>query len=292
LFVEARISRLKRELTARFTQPRFPATKYTTSLSLSPGQHFEDIYELDGFESSLWVRRPFIGSSSTIAIGLLGARYFKIEQQTDDPDFDPSLDGGLELAMQIQRSTADDILAPRSGSQVLLTGAVANKEFVGTASWARGELDLRWYRALGAKRVLAIRQTAGITVPRDTSPTLPVWRRQYGGGAMDMRSYKRRKLGPLDDNGNGLGGELMTISTLEARLYEHSVLGLAVWSEMGQVWRKVADAKLTTLRFGVGSGLRLQTPVGPIRLDWGWKVGAYDYRLKNRAFHFSIGETF
>jgi outer membrane translocation and assembly module TamA len=121
---------------------------------------------------------------------------------------------------------------------------------------------------------------------------MPVWRRIYGGGSTDMRSYARRTLGPLDSEGNGLGGEAGLEVSAELRQAIAGPLGIALFAEAGQVWLKVGDAGLGELDYGAGAGLRLATPVGPLRVDVGVKLTNYDPQLQPVVGHFSIGEAF
>jgi outer membrane translocation and assembly module TamA len=121
---------------------------------------------------------------------------------------------------------------------------------------------------------------------------MPVWRRLYGGGSTDMRSYARRTLGPLDSEGNGLGGEALVELGAECRRRIRGPLGLALFVEAGQVWLKAGDVSPGDLDLGAGAGLRLSTPVGPLRIDVGWKLTDFDPQLNPVVGHFSIGEAF
>jgi outer membrane translocation and assembly module TamA len=291
LDLEARFSSLKRELEVAFTQPRFPTRSVTFEASLRPGYQLEETYDLRGGELELLFRRR-LNEQASYGAGIFLAAY-GIEQKTeDDPDFDPALDRGAELRAVFVRNTSDNPLTSTRGSALFASAAVADRELLGSATYAAGNVDYRWYREIGGRHVLALRQHCGVALPGGSSPTLPVWRRQYGGGSNDMRSYRRRTLGPVDSQGRGLGGELLTISIVELRLYHTRRIGLAVFGEMGQVWRKLGDARVDELRFGLGGGLRFNTPVGPIRLDLGLKTGGYDPSLKPRVWHVSIGEAF
>ncbi len=54
----------------------------------------------------------------------------------------------------------------------------------------------------------------------------------------------------------------------------------------------MADPGLGELEVGAGIGLRLGTPVGPVRVDVGFKVTDFDPQLDPVVTHFSIGEAF
>ena len=83
-----------------------------------------------------------------------------------------------------------------------------------------------------------------------------------------------------------------------------SGLGMAAFLDGGQVWETFESIRQRPLQFGVGGGLRYQSPLGPIRIDVGYKVNPTDQDLDiyqgtnygsawNRiGIHFSIGQAF
>jgi outer membrane translocation and assembly module TamA len=72
-----------------------------------------------------------------------------------------------------------------------------------------------------------------------------------------------------------------------------------VFLDAGNVWSKFSDLSLGDLRYAAGVGLRYQTPVGPIRFDFGRQLNPIpglrvNGELNNRKWriHFSIGQAF
>lgn len=66
--------------------------------------------------------------------------------------------------------------------------------------------------------------------------------------------------------------------------------------DVGNVFAVVSDVRLGDLRGGAGFGIRYKSPIGPIRVDLGFKLGALRTfnagREKRMALHFSIGQAF
>jgi outer membrane translocation and assembly module TamA len=67
----------------------------------------------------------------------------------------------------------------------------------------------------------------------------------------------------------------------------------------GNVWESYTDVDLGDLRYAAGIGFRYQTPVGPIRFDWGYQLNPIPGLIvngeeQNRRWrlHFSIGQAF
>ncbi|MCP3956494.1 MAG: BamA/TamA family outer membrane protein [bacterium] len=96
---------------------------------------------------------------------------------------------------------------------------------------------------------------------------IPIVNRLRAGGEYSVRGYRTDSLGPLDDNGTSLGGEVFFILNEELRfpLWRDLLSGL-VFFDAGNVWasRDALDSELFT---AAGFGLRADTPAGRLRLD-------------------------
>ena len=106
---------------------------------------------------------------------------------------------------------------------------------------------------------------AGHPVRRDTEPADP-------GPFLHGRQHERTRvsenqLGPRDAAGNPLGGEALAVLSLEWRFPLWRWLGGAVFVDAGTVTPEVGDLSFSAFKSGAGAGLRVATPVGPIRFD-------------------------
>ena len=137
--------------------------------------------------------------------------------------------------------------------------------------------------------VLAFNAHLGWAIPIEPSTVLLPDRRFYGGGPVSHRGFYRRKLGPKDSNGVQLGGEVMAIGFLEYRFPLVWKFNGAVFLDAGQVWGTSEDVNADNIEFAVGPALRIMTPVGPVRFDWGFRLTDYDKFEPKSAFHFAIG---
>jgi outer membrane protein insertion porin family len=196
-----------------------------------------------------------------------------------------------ELQLALARDTSDDRLAPRRGSRLLVEAKGADEGLHSDFSYGTVELVASRYLPLGGDRVLAFRLRGGLAAPRGDTK-LPVQRRLYGGGPTSLRSYLRRTVGPLDSEGNGIGGEVAVELVAEWRVPLVWRLSGVLFAELGEVWGKIDAVRIASLNSGAGTGLRVATPVGPIRLDVGWKLSDFDPELNPIAVHVSIGEAF
>jgi outer membrane protein assembly factor BamA len=146
---------------------------------------------------------------------------------------------------------------------------------------------------------------AGEMVPHtgQTADVIPIYERYFMGGANTVRGYSERGLGPKDALGQALGGEAFFATNVEVRhaIYKKifGVLfldgGQLYTTDPGDVWPHVKLVQLDSLAYGTGAGLRLNTPVGALRLEYGWQINPQkeDAGFWDRtALHFSIGEVF
>jgi outer membrane protein assembly factor BamA len=119
---------------------------------------------------------------------------------------------------------------------------------------------------------------------------IPVYKRFYCGGTSSVRGYPERGIGPVDENDNPLGGRFLGEISGEVRFPIYRILGGVVFIDGGNIWQDMGEID-TKLRWGVGGGLRLQTFLGSVRLDYGFKLGRQEEESLG-VLHFAIGEAF
>lgn len=167
----------------------------------------------------------------------------------------------------------DNIYEPTRGRRISYTTQWAGHGLGGDFDFYKFTAEARMYKKLGAKNVLAFRARGGFIqgdAPYSQSFTL--------GGADSLRGYE-------DDQ---FRGKYMYNATLEFRFPIVKKVSGVLFTDIGDAW----DApnvtwynSKKTFNYGVGAGVRITTPIGPVKLDYG--VGKH----KNK-FHFSFGTQF
>lgn len=170
----------------------------------------------------------------------------------------------------------DSILNPTRGTHFSLRVETASGLIGSEVDFIRPVADLShvWpLKPLVGKKPwhLAGRAKAGVTYPLPGTEQLPMVRRFFPGGPNSVRGYPYQKLGPLDDYGNPLGGELMVEGSMEVRFPIFGDLGGVVFMDAGNAYENLST-KIFSMRFTAGVGLRYHTPVGPLRLDFGYQL--------------------
>jgi outer membrane protein assembly factor BamA len=172
-----------------------------------------------------------------------------------------------EVFAELVYDDRDSPLFPTSGQRHLvryeyadeaLGGQIALDRLVASASW---HLPLFWDHW-----VLGFNAETGVVWNRQEQE-LPVQERFFNGGNDSVRSFREAKLGPRSASGDPIGGEYRNILSAELRFPIFRSLQGAVFADAGNVGVNVSDYGLSDLSWGLGAGLRLALPIGPLRFD-------------------------
>ena len=138
----------------------------------------------------------------------------------------------------------------------------ATEEVVSDTSFSQLSGNIKFITSLNQRNRIITRGTLGGTWT-DKFHQLPTSIRFFAGGAQSVRGYSYRSLGPIDEDGEVVGGRYLVVGSVE---FEHSFKndwGIAVFYDAGNAVDDLND----DLAKGAGFGFRWKSPVGPIRLD-------------------------
>ncbi len=178
--------------------------------------------------------------------------------------------------------------SPERGFDLSLGLKLNGYLFGGNYNYTRLWGDFRTYREI-KNIVLAFRIMGGGISSADTSNFIPVEDRFYSGGSNSIRGWSRSALGPKRNNGKPLGGKSIFECNLEVRYHIFWRLSVAAFIEAGNVWEKSYSYDLNDLGYAAGSGIRIETPIGPVRFDAGFPVRS---EKKSPQFFISVGQAF
>lgn len=201
--------------------------------------------------------------------------------------------------LDFQHSTADNLLNAHHGYELAFHVEQAGKILPGTFNYYAVSGDARHYLPLKDTVTLASRVQLGNLRPGGNSANnVPFSKRFFLGGATSIRGWGRYEVSPLAE-GLPIGGDSMFAWSEELRAILHGNLGAVLFMDSGNVWLNSWDIKLGDLRYSMGPGLRYQTPIGPIRVDFGYQLNPTPELLVNGVpqtrrwrVHFSIGQAF
>ena len=170
----------------------------------------------------------------------------------------------------------------------------------GSFNYYGASLDGRHYLPLGDRLVFASRLQLGNIKPIGDAPeNVPFSKKYFLGGATTIRGWGRYEVSPVTPDGVPIGGNSLLAVSGELRAVLYGKLGGVFFLDSGNVWARSGAFAPSDLRYAVGPGLRYQTPVGPIRFDFGYQLNPIPGLLVNGSpqkhryrFHFSIGQAF
>lgn len=191
----------------------------------------------------------------------------------------------------IAYDTRDNPFDPSKG--VLAGGAlkIASPVFLSETNFTKLNLYGSTFHRLHKRIVLAISVRGGLAFGLGRTNELPIVERFFLGGGSTVRGYDQDTLGPKGADGNPTGGDAFLAGNIEFRTFVGRGISLVPFVDMGNVWVKVRDMNVTDLKYTAGIGLRYSTPVGPLRVDYGFKLNRAPGESKG-ALHFSIGHAF
>lgn len=121
---------------------------------------------------------------------------------------------------------------------------------------------------------------------------VPIYDRFFLGGANTLRGFTYRKVGPKDAYGEPVGGNTFVNATVEYTFPIVEKVRGAVFFDVGEVRERSYNFALGDLKSDVGVGVRLNLPIGPLRLDYGFPIMTDDLSGRNGKIQFSVGYQF
>jgi outer membrane protein assembly factor BamA len=119
--------------------------------------------------------------------------------------------------------------------------------------------------------------------------------RYFAGGQASVRGFDLNTVGPLTFGIDGslvpAGGGALFILNEELRIPIWGPARVAVFADIGQVWESWREAD-SDLSVGVGFGVRVSTPIGPLWADIAWPVANIGISSKKAKFYLGIGRPF
>jgi outer membrane protein insertion porin family len=306
-----------------YTEPWLLGVRVRGRITPSYERGFE-VFSTRTFVQEAWglsfgLARDFTFTKSQISLVLdnTWTRVAKIVEQ-DPTDLDTFF-----IAPYVRRWTLgfdqdlrDDPLDPRQGSLTHLSNQLAGSVSGGQGRYIKLDESYGAHAPNGARGSFGIRLRVGYIAGLGPGPSgddsvlarVPLTDRFRIGGGSSVRGYHENG---IDDGGNG--GRFLLNTNVEWRFPLAGLLSGAVFVDAGSVWRRLEDVKLSRLvsshglngsytssdmRWSLGGGVRVRTPIGPLRFDYGRRFHVDEVDLlagrnpERGGWHFSIGQLF
>jgi outer membrane protein insertion porin family len=205
------------------------------------------------------------------------------------------LEGGKVTKSQISPSfifdSRDNPLLSRRGERIQFTPFIAGGPLGGNTQIYGMDLQARQYFHLPKDTILGFSGEVATVDTWGSGDSVRIFDRLFLGGSNDLRGFNFRDVSPRDINGEPLGGQSEAQFTIEYTVPIIEKARVAVFYDTGFVNAAPWDFSTNHIVSDVGVGLRLDLPIGPIRIDYGYPIQK-GVNTGGGKFNFNVGYQF
>ncbi len=304
---------------AAYREPLFMGLPFDFTATVNVDQAIRSTFDFNRRQVFAEIRHRY-GSS----VGVAG-RYSLSENRIFNARIDPASALDVDklfpqvrlsaFSGSIARSTRDDAFDPTRGMLLSFDATLAARAIGSEVGFTKGFWQAFVYKQVpklggavvagGARVGLATGFTQTVQEPDGLvtviDQEIPAAERFFSGGDTSVRGFALDQLGSasvLDQNGVSNGGNGLVVFNAELRvpIGKKKSFGAVAFVDTGNVFARTGDIDFAQLRTAVGFGARWKSPVGPLRLDFAWKLNPITFgngtREKSFAWYITIGQAF
>lgn len=206
--------------------------------------------------------------------------------------------------LQLAYDTRNSVLLPNKGQRSSIAATLAG-QFPGDREYYKLEAKTAWYfRGIYPSHVLELVGKTGVADAYGSTPEVPFYDRYYLGGPDSLRGFRyhsvspRERPFPPDGSREPIGGDTYWFASADYSVpiiqsdKERGVgLRFAVFYDIGNVRANPYSFDFKDYLDNWGVGLRLNLPIGPLRLDYGIPIHHDRFNSGSGQFQFNVGYT-
>ena len=197
--------------------------------------------------------------------------------------------------------TRNSVKLPDKGQRTALTAQLTGGPLGGDDTFYKlGLQSARYLRGFLPGHVLELGGRAGVMSAFGSSSDVPFFERYYLGGPYSLRGFKYNYISPRQQFAPGqyynepVGGDSYWFASAEYSIpifeQEHGIgVRFALFYDIGSVGSKPYDFNLSGFSDNWGLGIRLNLPIGPLRLDYGIPIRHDQFNSGSGQFQFNVG---
>ncbi len=296
LALQADISGTSTRYNFSFTEPHLSDTDLLFGIDLYNWEREYDDYTKDSsgfalrFGHPLWNRWYLSWSYGYDHTNLVDVDYANLSWAIRE-SLDINITSYVRVALS--RDSRNHRYAPTKGSIHAIETKYAGGPLGGDSYFTKIKGTTSWYFPFFFKTTLHLKAAAGF-VTENTGGKLPVYEKFYLGGMNTIRGFKNGQISPRDPvTGDRIGGTKMWFINEEIifpLLEENGLLGV-VFLDAGNVYDSAQSWDFSRIKHSVGAGVRWLSPLGPLRLEWGYNLDPVGDEDRSN-WDFSIGGSF
>jgi outer membrane protein insertion porin family len=263
---------------------------------------FNAFYHEANYLSSIYDQRNY-GFSLDVRKGILPFLYGTLSYRLESVDtFNVVVTASPQLLAETGPSTQsvftanlvwdrrDNPFLTRNGERISYTWWVAGPG--GTEQIYGFDVEASKYWHLPWDTILLVNaEVAGVDRWGDQTKLVKIYNRLFLGGSNNLRGFDFRDVGPKDPNGEPLGGQSMARATIEWTFPIVEKARGALFYDTGFVNTDPWDYNFNNVASDIGFGLRLDLPIGPLRVDYGIPLQQAGNHGSGK-FNFNVGYQF
>jgi outer membrane protein insertion porin family len=256
-------------------------------------QYYSNVYNERNYGFDIFLRKPITNFlAARVQYRLQDTEVYGVS--TTDPIVLAQAGNTLESRMtfELTYDKRDNAFLTRKGTRVDFSTYVAGGPLGGDVQIYGFDLSASQYFHLPFDTILLFDAEIATVATWGGGGSVPIYDRLYLGGANNLRGFKFQDVGPKDSFGDDIGGNSLARLTIEYTIPIVERVRAAVFYDTGFVNSGSWSFSTSNINSDFGFGLRLDLPIGPIRIDYGIPVQADKFNNSSGRFQFSVGYQF
>jgi outer membrane protein insertion porin family len=276
LSLSANLSGVTTRFNLSYTNPRFLDSHVSAGVDLFNWRREYDDYTKDSIGGGVRFGNPFIEKWYIYYGYSLDSTELSDVAENASQTIRDSMNIKITSAVHARliRDTRNKQFVPDEGSKNSFSVRHAGGILGGDAEFTKVEGSSSWYFPIIWKSVFHIKGSIGEAFASDDKK-LPVYERYYLGGMNSIRGFPSADISPVDPVTNEkIGGDKMWYANiaLQFPLVEDAGLHGEIFTDLGNVYAVEDNWDFSDYKHTVGVGFLWMSPMGPIRLAWGFNV--------------------
>jgi outer membrane protein insertion porin family len=286
---------VRKDFILTLTEPYFLDRRLSLSgqLFYTEANYLSAQYDQRNYGFMIEMRKPINAYMyATLGYTLQDVDIFNVDPSASD--FIQSQKGSFvesKISSSLVFDARDNPLLTRRGQRITFSPYVAGGFLGGDTQIYGWDLEGSQYFHFPWDTILLINGEVATVSQWGSGDDVPIFERLFLGGSNNLRGFPFREVGPQDENGEPTGGKSMARATIEFTFPIIEKARGAIFYDTGFVNSEAWSFGFNHIASDVGVGLRLDLPIGPLRLDYGWPVQRDGYNGGGR-FNFSVGYQF
>lgn len=254
-----------------YTVPEIFGEQLDGSVQVFGLEREEVAFDRQEFGGSVTLRRPipWINAEGRVGYTYQSLRNSDNVLTTREVDEEQTTVASLDLALT--RDRRDNPLRPRRGYRWFGQVELAARQLGGEVDYQRAELGGSYHTSWGRGRWVHTGITHGVVLTEGASndADLPVNKRFYPGGDSSLRGFQDGEAAPRGADGAFIGAKSYLLFNIEVeQALTRTWSAVVFFDALGEAAR-LADYPFDETLYSAGVGLRYQTLIGPVRLEYG-----------------------